>query len=864
MDAETVLKKEVDDYLNGLDLSKEDREEQRKYAVATLTRAIARHPENVSRMIENFTFGLTCRPAFNGIKSELQLETAVKNAVSGSKVERDRVSLLPTHFCTPSVGTDCRKVRCLNTELELGWYAGDWKNDRVTYASMLLGPSGGGKTYAMTHLVPEKLELKCDVSGGPRILLTMCADLADFLTAQQAKTVDVDGENAAPGDRTTAAPTVCDSRKPTDFYALISRVIAPELVKRVKEAVELYHGKKNRTDPTKWPPLYLHLVIDEIGIEPGLFAEQARFTALADAVWRCGRGNVRDEPPDPTNTLVVLGVHVSVGGTAAETPERRLASNLPKVAKIRLEPWTPEQAMELIETPRLKPTFSLLAGRSPLVRAIVSVPRMATHCVAALAKHRYPGCADPDFWHESDLFALCELAVRSYCAENGLSRLQPLHSCLATDQRLMAVGACALAAVMLQRSNGDVDEGNAKWRDAVRFAEHLGFVVCNLDRDGKRAAGAAYAYTMAPGLTLVALWLMRVPWVFLSDWSSLETLAAVQQTLRVAVACLTFAPPPNPPSKVVLIEHWPAVLQKSAGFPVLADVNGPNCILPVQWTRATAPSMPEPQAEVAELRAWFPSVDTTWTPQPLISPPRASAPDVYGHRCFVQCKFSAATDPHDGSVADLTTELRKAGLLKADAVKPPKTQHSVGALRAQRATCSLMLEHWRACEMSTPALKRLEAPMNAQRSTAGDRFAYPLCDLTQGLLGKDFISWNSRVFACTAGGAVTRVGDAAGAATVDDTGDAAGAAAGAATGAATVVQQPPVQRTKATTIPFQPRGNGSSGSSSGSLLRLQCGFDLHRAPSLRLVRGLSQQRRRRLCRASSSSTPAQLLMTHLG
>jgi hypothetical protein len=354
-------------------------------------------------MLDLFTFALTWRPVFKGIKSVLELENAVEAAVSGSKVERDWVQLQPTAFRRPSVGTHCRQVPCLYTQLQLGWYAGFSKSDRVTYASMLLAPSGGGKTYAMTHLVPKKLEQKCDVSNGPRILLTMCANLADFLPAQRAETVDVHGEgsaDAAPGDRTTveprpastasasttAAPTVCDSNKPIDFYALISRVIAPELVKRVTDALVLYHKEKKHLYPTRLPPLYLHLVIDEIDVEPGLFVEEARFATLADAVWRrCGWGNVRDEPPDPTNMLVVLGVHVSVGGRTAEMVDRWLGGNLPVVEKIRLEPWTVDEAMELIEPPHLKSFFGLLADHSPLARAIVSVPRMATQFVAALA-----------------------------------------------------------------------------------------------------------------------------------------------------------------------------------------------------------------------------------------------------------------------------------------------------------------------------------------------------------------------------------------------------------------------------------------------------------------------------------------------
>jgi hypothetical protein len=425
----------------------------------------------------------------------------------------------------------------------------------------------------------------------------------------------------------------------------------------------------------------------------------------------------------------------------AESPNNRLASGLEAVKKIRLRPWNVATALMLLhgEDTR-RSTLEYLAERSALVRAVVSVPRMAVQFVHAMADVDFPRTAHPDFWYEGAVIPLCERAIAKYCSQNGIQRLQELRDD-ARDTRLMAVGACALAAVMLQRSAGHVPASDPKWEQSVRVAEHLGFVVCNLGPDNTVEDCAAYPYTMAPALTLVALRLMRVPWVFVADWSSLETQAALQQTLRVVVACLTFS------EGASIGGHWPSALRNHS-VPHLTCVRGPKSILPLRWSSDTGPRF-DPAgsslekvvvADFPTLEQTTPSTSVVWTPRPLISAPVASAPDVYGHRCFVQCKFSAPADPSKGLIADLEEEMRKAGLLQApsdtgDTQAPGDLQLKL----KQRLTCDLMLHHWRACERQHPTLlSDLKPPAFDQPSTVFDRYMYPLSGLTEGLVGKEF------------------------------------------------------------------------------------------------------------------------------
>jgi hypothetical protein len=377
---------------------------------------------------------------------------------------------------------------------------------------------------------------------------------------------------------------------------------------------------------------------------------------------------------------------------------------------------------------------------------------MAVPLVETLRSNNFPRASGPAFWHEGAVIPLCERAIATYCSQNGIQRLQEVIDC-DRDTRLMAVGACALAAVMLQRSDGQVPDNDPKWEQSVPFAEHLGFVVCNLGPDNKVENGS-YPYTMPPGLTLVALWLMRIPWVFLADWSSLETQAALQQTLRVAVASLSFEA--RRPSKGAppLEGLWPSALRRLEKFPVLVKIEGPTSILPVQWSSDTGPRLDPASgsnlakvivaADFPTLEQTTPSINVTWTPRPLISVPLAAAPDVYGHRCFVQCKFSFPTDPSNGLIADLEEEVRKAGLLKAPS-DTGDTQAQGNLHLKQRLTCDLMLDHWRACERDYPALRDdLKPPDAGLPSTAFDRYMYPLCELTAGLVGKKFTTWSTR------------------------------------------------------------------------------------------------------------------------
>jgi hypothetical protein len=335
----------------------------------------------------------------------------------------------------------------------------------------------------------------------------------------------------------------------------------------------------------------------------------------------------------------------------------------------------------------------------------------------------------------------------------------------------MAVGACALAAVMLQSSDGaarkkkdatDLREAYT-WAMAVTIAEHLGFVVCNLGLDDT-VENASYPYTMPPGLTLAALRLMQVPWELLSDLSTRETHAALQQTLRVALACLSFRPAEQDMQFI-----WPWAVQRLE-VPLLRNLSGPNFILPVWWTRYTGPRFGPVGSSTAEavVIADFPTWDQTttlnmsladrrWTPQPLVSVPLAAATAVYGHRCFVQCKFSVPTDPRKGTTADLTDELRKAGLLCTIPTKGVKP--SADSLRKQQRTCDLMLRHWRDCERGNSLLRsNLLPPSLDQTSTAFDRFMYPLGELTGRLVGSGFTRLETKpsvALDLTAGTAVT-------------------------------------------------------------------------------------------------------------
>jgi hypothetical protein len=654
------------------------------------------------------------------VPSLQELESIANAAISGlpGNLTLAWAPLGDFGFLRPELGTTCLTVEIQAVvSMKLGWYHPKaLGTDRAMYGSMVLGPSGIGKTYLMVHQVPKQLAKTCAPLKGqqPAVLLTLGATLGGLLTKSGLDLAEAD--------------TVLD------FIA-----------KRIKEQVPMCWDKYCK-DNAGAHRLFVHLVIDEIGVCPGLFSAEARFHRLASTIW--------DSVLERIGPDIILGVHVSVGGTAAESPEVRLASHLDTVKKIRLAPWLAKTAINLVplcDADRRK-LLDYLAKRSALVRAVLSVPRMAVPLVETLRTTDFPRASGPAFWHEGAVIPLCERAIASYCSQNGIQKLQEAIDCN-RDTRLMAVGACALAAVMLQRSDGQVADNGLKWKQSVPFAEHLGFVVCNLGPDNTVECGS-YPYTMPPGLALVALWLMRIPWVFLADWSSLETQAALQQSLRVAVfASLSFEALRPSEGAPRLSDLWPSALRHLKKFPVLQNINGPTCILPAQWSSDMGPRLcPSSDSSLEKvIVADFPTLEHTtpsaglrWTPRPLISVPLAAAPDVYGHRCFVQCKFSFPTDPSNGLVADLEEEMRKAGLLQAPS-DPGDTQARRDLHLKQRLTCDLMLHHWRACELQYPALlSDLTPPDLDQPSTAFDRYMYPLCELTAGLVGKKFTTWSTR------------------------------------------------------------------------------------------------------------------------
>jgi hypothetical protein len=644
-------------------------------------------------------------------------------------------------FVRPQLGFNCQNVDNQTVDTKtLGWYKPDALGvDRVAYGSMVLGSSGIGKTYLMVYAIPKQLAEACLSAcykpNLPAVLLTVGVTLGGLVNLDRTLKL-----------ATADADTVFKSIKAT-IEGQVTTCCEAYNAKIIEE-----YNAKNQNPPRSF---FVHLVIDEVGVYPGLFSNLNRFKELASAIWKGGRGNDPGRA-DPDTRHQVVGVHVSVGGTAAEAPNIRLASNIDEVKKLRLEPWSVEMAELLINDhdSRRRSILRYLADRSALVRAVLSVPRMAVRFVEAMAADEFPHTCDPSFWSEGTVIRLCERAIVKYCSENGIQKLQGVAD-RKRDKRLMAVGACALAAVMLQSSDGaarkrkkdatELREADT-WEKAVPIAEHLGFVVCNLGLNDA-VENAPYPYTMPPGLTLVALWLMRVPWEFLSDWSTLEIHAALQQTLRVALACLSFRPAERDMKLI-----WPSAVQHLK-VPFLRNLGGPNFILPVWWTSSTGPRCGpagSSTAAAAVVIADFPTDQTTsntplsprrWTPQPLVSVPLAAAPDVYGHRCFVQCKFSVPTDPRDGATADLMEELRKTGLLRTIPTKGVKTSADSlrKQLRQQQLTCDLMLRHWRDCERSNSLLRsNLVPPSLDQISTAFDRFMYPLSELTERLVGRGF------------------------------------------------------------------------------------------------------------------------------
>jgi hypothetical protein len=216
-------------------------------------------------------------------------------------------------FRRPVLGGSCHTVEIQAVaSMKLGWYTPKVPGtDRVTYGSMVLGPSGIGKTYLMVHQLPEQLAKACAPSQGqePAVLLTLCATLGGLLpkvgldpaTAKADKVFDCIEESVK-----QQVPTSCDK-----------------------------YCKANARKNAGACRLFIHLVIDEIGVCPGLFSAEERFTRLVSTIWDAVHQRVGNK-----KTIVLLGVHVSVGGTAAESPVVRLASNLDTVKKIRLEHWS--------------------------------------------------------------------------------------------------------------------------------------------------------------------------------------------------------------------------------------------------------------------------------------------------------------------------------------------------------------------------------------------------------------------------------------------------------------------------------------------------------------------------------------------
>jgi hypothetical protein len=284
---------------------------------------------------------------------------------------------------------------------KLGWFNPNVSAvDRGTYGSMVLGSSGIGKTYLMVYAIPKQLKegclSACYQPDRPAVVLTVGVTLGGLVNLDRTLKL-----------ATADADTVFKSIKAT-------------IEGQVTTCCEEYNAKNQ--NPLR--SLFVHLVIDGVGVYPGLFSDVKRFKELASAIWKGGRGNDPDRD-DPHTRHQVVGVHVSVGGTAAEASSSRLASTI-EVTKLRLEPWSVEMAERLIHDndSRRRSILRYLADRSALVRAVLSVPRMAVGFVEAMAAVEFPRSCDPSFWSEGTVIRLCERAIAKYFNENCIRKLQ--------------------------------------------------------------------------------------------------------------------------------------------------------------------------------------------------------------------------------------------------------------------------------------------------------------------------------------------------------------------------------------------------------------------------------------------------------
>jgi hypothetical protein len=227
------------------------------------------------------------------------LVACVEEIPSGRpSVVRKWASLVGT-FVEPSL-QNCHEVDCGIPATTLGWFTGgaaretdadgqERARDRVAYGSLFLAPSGGGKTYAMVRTMPQllihdKVTPEREKEEPVAVLLTACATLDDLLTRHK-KSVEAcivpAGVNLTEADRKTL------------FEAII-----PIIVVQVHACCQEIRAEKDdeasfpfneKDDEASFPfnasPFYIHVVIDEIGIYPGLFAEPACFRDIAQAIW---------------------------------------------------------------------------------------------------------------------------------------------------------------------------------------------------------------------------------------------------------------------------------------------------------------------------------------------------------------------------------------------------------------------------------------------------------------------------------------------------------------------------------------------------------------------------------------------------
>jgi len=557
----------------------------------------------------------------------------------------------------------------------LCWWTGQ---ARVCAGTVVLGPSGSGKSVLIAHELAKRLEQVPAGGAEKGPVVTIMMKLAEVLGAawddaeergDVAMKLAIDAEPAAALPDAVVAVITAQSKK-FAFKAGTRLIVGLDEIAAVRGAMD---------NAEMWPKIAA--------------AVKTAFSALS-------------------------GVHVAGGGTGVGcgTP---FASDPSIVCKGWMSQWSVDTLKKTIrdEDPRWAALVDALCSEPHGVMSAVTNPRMAYSVLQGLLRDQVLCSAWVNgrvnmAYVRSLRPELLRQAVRNYTELNGLSRIigaamNGTEADRAERQGVVrGIGLAALWVTMKQPPKAVVqaDRGTRCAGAGAIYAaaaEQVGLLVSNFGKRGGKVEAGRLGFEMHAGTVLVALHLAGLDVTELpSTFDGLEALTALER--RVTATC---------DGRLGVTERigrdlFPGALTAALEFmslPVAMDA--PFAV--VQWNARTALRV-EGDVLVADMPK---------APECPIVPVRcATMPDVLCFRCLCQCKLTFP-DTKRASRVGFAVELEKAGLLKKS------TEDQVALL-------DLLVERWKGSSRS-PAKRSPAGDFGPGMSTLGPRHMYPLSLLLQ-------------------------------------------------------------------------------------------------------------------------------------